>query len=68
MGCVQASEDSWEDYMHLYMTAIRAKFYDPYDQVEGKQPAKQITCTEKAVAVALPVLIAETTAKASAAC
>lgn len=54
--------------MHLYMTAIRAKFYDPYDQVEGKQPAKQITCTEKAVAVALPVLIAETTAKASAAC
>ena len=65
---MQASEDSWEDYMHLYMTAIRAKFYDPYDQVEGKQPAKHVTCTEKAVAVTLPVLIAENTAKASAAC
>ena len=65
---MQASEDSWEDFMHIYMTAIRAKFYDPYDQAEAKQPAKHVTCTEKAVAVALPVLVAEKIANALVAC
>ena len=54
--------------MHIYMTAIRAKFYDPYDQAEAKQPAKHVTCTEKAVAVALPVLVAEKIANALVAC
>ena len=53
--------------MHVYMTAIRAKFYDPYNQAEGKQPAEHTTCTDKALAVA-PIQTAGSTANALAAC
>ncbi len=39
---MQAPDDSWAEYTHVYMSAIRAKFYAAHDKPEagGKQPAK----------------------------
>jgi len=39
---VQAPDDSWAEYTHVYMSAIRAKFYAAHDKPEagGRQPAK----------------------------
>lgn len=37
---MQAPDDSWADYMHVYMTAIRRKFYAAHDKPDDKVPAK----------------------------
>ena len=62
---MQAPDDTWADYMHIYMAAIRKKFYAAYDMPGGKEPAsldKEGEAAEDAAAVPAPLLIREDTA------
>ena len=62
---MQAPNDSWADYTCVYMTAIRKKFYAPYDKPDGKEPArldKEGEAVGEAAAAPAPLLIREDTA------
>ena len=64
---MQAAEDSWAEYAHVYMTAIRAKFFAAHDKVDAKQlktlNAAGKNSTEAAAAPSvMPLLIREDTA------
>lgn len=71
---MQAAEDSWAEYAHVYMTAIQAKFFAAHDKVDAKQPKTSDAAgsnsteaenqiTEAAAAPsAMPLLIREDTA------
>ena len=62
---MQAPDDSWAEYTHVYMAAIRKKFYAAHDKPGGKAPAKLKEPGEtagEAVIMPAPLLVREDTA------
>ena len=62
---MQAPDDSWAEYTHVYMAAIRKKFYAAHDKPDSKvlkkleEPGK---AAGEAVIVPAPLLVREDTA------